>query len=79
MQLRPCRDGFNTWHFYINGYEQLREHVTDVVDETFPGSSFNCIGDNVQGDAPLMNSECGNVWGFRTALATATSLGITGT
>ncbi|SEO74283.1 glycoside hydrolase family 2 protein [Paenibacillus sp. OV219] len=54
----------NTWHFYINGYEQLREHVTDVVGKTYPGSSFNCIGGNVQGDAPLMNSECGNVWGF---------------
>lgn len=54
----------NTWHFYINGYEQVRAHVDDVVSKTYPGSPFNCIGGNVQSDAPLMNSECGNVWGI---------------
>lgn len=54
----------NTWHFYINGYEQVRSHVSEVVAKTYAGSSFNYIGDNVQGDAPLMNSECGNVWGI---------------
>jgi hypothetical protein len=54
----------NTWHFYINGYEEVRRHVSEVVEKTFPGSAFNCIGDNVQTDAPLMNSECGNVWGI---------------
>ncbi|WP_258234989.1 glycoside hydrolase family 2 protein [Paenibacillus agaridevorans] len=54
----------NTWHFYINGYKELREHLQDVVDKTFPGSPFNYIGGNVQTDAPLMNSECGNVWGI---------------
>ncbi|WP_219834057.1 glycoside hydrolase family 2 protein [Paenibacillus sp. R14(2021)] len=55
----------NSWHFYINGYENLREHVSMVVDNTYPGSSFNYTGGNVQSDAPLMNSECGNVWGFK--------------
>lgn len=54
----------NTWHFYINGYEQVRNHVQEVVDKTYPGSSFNYIGEHVQSDAPLMNSECGNVWGI---------------
>lgn len=54
----------NTWHFYINGYEQVREHVSEVVAKTYPGSAFNYIGGNVQNDAPLMNSECGNVWGI---------------
>jgi len=54
----------NTWHFYINGYDQLRVHLNEVVEQTFPGSDFNCIGGNVQSDAPLMNSECGNVWGI---------------
>ncbi|GAA4852645.1 hypothetical protein GCM10023310_34440 [Paenibacillus vulneris] len=54
----------NTWHFYLNGYETVRNHVQDVVDKTFPGSSFNYIGGNVQSDAPLMNSECGAVWGI---------------
>ncbi|WP_223298977.1 glycoside hydrolase family 2 protein [Paenibacillus darwinianus] len=54
----------NTWHFYINGYDQVRAHVSEVVEKTFPGSDFNYIGGNVQTDAPLMNSECGNVWGI---------------
>ncbi|MCC3376747.1 glycoside hydrolase family 2 protein [Cohnella sp. REN36] len=54
----------NTWHFYINGYEEVRSHVQEVVDETYPGSSKNYIGDNKQTGAPLMNSECGNVWGI---------------
>ncbi|MEK5280414.1 MULTISPECIES: glycoside hydrolase family 2 protein [Paenibacillus] len=65
----PCNydhveSDINTWHFYINGYEQLQAHMNEVVDKTFPGSEFNCIGGNVQSDAPLMNSECGNVWGI---------------
>ncbi|MFC5530314.1 glycoside hydrolase family 2 protein [Cohnella yongneupensis] len=54
----------NTWHFYINGYEQVRNHLIEVTDKTYPGSTFNYINGNKQSDAPLMNSECGNVWGF---------------
>src|SRR5690606_20563136 len=54
----------NTWHFYINGYDEVRKHISDVVEKTFPGSSLNYIGGNMQTDAPLMNSECGNVWGI---------------
>lgn len=54
----------NTWHFYINGYEQVRQHLNKIVDQTFPGSTFNYCGGNAQTDAPLMNSECGNVWGI---------------
>ncbi|MFC4811933.1 glycoside hydrolase family 2 protein [Paenibacillus sp. GCM10023250] len=65
----PCNydkveSDINTWHFYINGYEQVRAHVTEVVEKTYPGSTFNYAGGNVQSDAPLLNSECGNVWGF---------------
>ncbi len=64
----PCRydhveTDINTWHFYINGYEPVREHIRSVVENTFPGSSFNYIGNNKQSDSPLMNSECGLVWG----------------
>ncbi|WP_206110104.1 glycoside hydrolase family 2 protein [Paenibacillus albicereus] len=54
----------NTWHFYVNGYGKLREHVEHVVAGTHPGSELNYIGGNKQADAPLMNSECGNVWGI---------------
>ncbi|MGO4346426.1 glycoside hydrolase family 2 protein [Paenibacillus sp. MCAF9] len=65
----PCNydhveSDINTWHFYINGYNELRNHVTEVVDKTFVGSTFNYTAGNVQSDAPLMNSECGNVWGI---------------
>ena len=65
----PCNydhveSDLNTWHFYLNGYDTVRNHVQEVVDKTYPGSSFNYTGGNVQSDAPLMNSECGAVWGI---------------
>ena len=53
----------NTWHFYLNSYEVVRDHIREVVAKTYPGSDFNYIGENRQTDAPLMNSECGMVWG----------------
>lgn len=64
----PCRydhveTDLNTWHFYLNTYEVVRDHIRKVVDNTYPGSAFNYIGDHRQTDAPLMNSECGMVWG----------------
>ncbi|MBB6730141.1 glycoside hydrolase family 2 protein [Cohnella zeiphila] len=66
----PCNydhveSDLNTWHFYINGYEQVRSHLEEVTSKTHACSDFNYIGGNVQGDAPLMNSECGNVWGIK--------------
>jgi hypothetical protein len=51
----------NSWHFYINDYEKAREHVAKVVAETYPGSAFNYVGGNTQGDEPLLNSEYGGV------------------
>jgi hypothetical protein len=54
----------NTWHFYLNGYETVREHIQNAVDKTYPGSSWNFTDGFVQSDAPLMNSECGAVWGI---------------
>ena len=53
----------NTWHFYLNGYKIVRDHIRKVVDNAYPGSEFNFTGGNRQTDAPLMNSECGLVWG----------------
>ena len=32
--------------------------------EPYPGSTWNFIGGRKQGDQPLFNSECGNVWGY---------------
>lgn len=68
----PCHynhveSDINSWHFYINDYHRVRQHVQRVVDETFPGSSFNYVGKNDAGDnfvqttAPLMNSEYGGI------------------
>ena len=51
----------NSWHFYINDYDRAKEHITNVVAETYPGSAFNYAGDNVQSDAPLINSEYGGI------------------
>ena len=51
----------NSWHFYINDYAQAKEHIANVVEETYPGSAFNYVGGNVQSDAPLINSEYGGI------------------
>ena len=64
----PCywdhvQTDINTWHFYINTYESVRKHIQKVVKNTYEGSKFNYIGGNKQNGAPLMNSECGMVWG----------------
>ena len=51
----------NSWHFYINDYDRAKEHIANVVEETYPGSTFNYAGGNVQSDAPLINSEYGGI------------------
>ena len=54
----------NTWHAYCAGYA-WEGCVAGHCRETFVGSSANFTGGHVQDDAPMMNSECGNVWGYR--------------
>ena len=64
----PCnhdhvQTDINSWHNYCTGYNW--EYQTNMYDKgTFPGSTFNYIGGNVQTDVPMINSECGNVWGY---------------
>jgi hypothetical protein len=53
----------DSWHVYIPGYE-WKKHLDEVCSKAFPGSKWNFIGDRVQGNQPLVNSECGNVWGY---------------
>lgn len=65
----PCRKDHtvtdvNTWHFYANGYENTRKNIVDYVDGSNVGDTFNYIGEYACTDVPLMNSECGNVWGM---------------
>lgn len=53
----------NTWHDYLPGY-LWKDRLDQISRDTFPGSGWNFIGDNVQRNQPNFNSECGNVWGY---------------
>jgi len=53
----------NTWHDYLPGYG-WRERLDQIVRDTHAGSTWNFIGGRTQGNQPLFNSECGNVWGY---------------
>ncbi len=65
----------NSWHFYIDEHAEAKRHIQEVVDRTKPGSTFNYCPGEVQGTAPLINSEYGGVsagsgdrdisWSFR--------------
>ncbi len=66
----PCRrdhtkTDVNTWHFYLNGYKRLKEHLDDFCRNAYVGSSENYIHGYTMEDVPCMNSECGNVWGVK--------------
>jgi hypothetical protein len=54
----------NTWHSYLPGYK-WNNCVETFCKNTFVGSKNNYIAGFVQTGAPMMNSECGNVWGYR--------------
>ncbi|MDR3269248.1 MAG: glycoside hydrolase family 2 [Tannerella sp.] len=64
----PCiqdhvQTDLNSWHSYLPGYE-WKGLLDRVVAKTYPGSAWNYAGENRQNDAPMLNSECGNVWGY---------------
>ena len=64
----PCNNDhvetdINSWHSYLPGYA-WREHLDQVIRDTFPGSSWNFVSGRKQGNQPLLNSEFGNVWGY---------------
>ena len=52
----------NTWHFYLNGYENVKAECDRVSEKFVCGSEENYIGGNRMTDIPIMNSECGNYW-----------------
>ena len=54
----------NTWHTYRPA-RQWAAFLDHVVENTYPGSTFNYIGGNTQGNQPMFNSECGAVWGYK--------------
>lgn len=53
----------NSWHEYLPGYE-WENHMQKIDKGTFPGSSFHFEKGFTQGNQPMINSECGNVWGY---------------
>lgn len=53
----------NSWHAYLPGWE-WDEHIKNISDNTYPGSTFDYEEGFVQTDVPNINSECGNVWGY---------------
>ncbi len=53
----------NTWHSYLPA-RHWAGFLDEIVKNTFPGSTHNYIGGNVQGNQPMFNSECGAVWGY---------------
>lgn len=55
----------NTWHFYINGYMSVKEHIDTACKGAYAGSEWNYIDGNRNRCVPLINSECGMVWGVQ--------------
>ena len=53
----------NTWHFYSNGYENVKNVVHSFCEGAHVGSEKNYKSGYTMADVPCMNSECGNVWG----------------
>ncbi|HEX2977427.1 MAG TPA: glycoside hydrolase family 2 TIM barrel-domain containing protein, partial [Bacteroidales bacterium] len=53
----------NSWHSYLPGY-RWKQFLDNAEAKTFEGSTWNYIGGNKQGKEPMINSECGNVWGY---------------
>jgi hypothetical protein len=49
----------NSWHFYIDDYGRAKEHIEQVVKQTYAGSQFNYVPGFQQGAQPLINSEYG--------------------
>ncbi len=54
----------NTWHEYLPGW-RWSGHVQRLSDSTFTGSPFHFEKGWTQGTQPMLNSEFGNVWGYK--------------
>jgi hypothetical protein len=66
----PCCGGghvksdLNSWHAYLPGWK-WRETLAEAAAKSVPGSTWNYMGGRVQDEEPMLNSECGNVWGYQ--------------
>lgn len=64
----PCNNDhvvtdLNTWHGYHAG-DRYAAVVKDICGRTKPGGKWNYIGGHSQNGEPMLNSECGAVWGY---------------
>ena len=65
----PCcggghvRTDLNSWHMYLPGW-RWKETLDEAEAKTSAGSTWNYVGGRKQDGRPMMNSECGNVWGY---------------
>lgn len=53
----------NSWHSYLPGWE-WEKHLSTIDDSTRAGSPWNYEKGYTQTQAPMFNSEFGNVWGY---------------
>ena len=53
----------NSWHEYLPGWA-WEEYLSNIVKNTFEGSTDHFEKGFKQGNQPNINSECGNVWGY---------------
>jgi hypothetical protein len=51
----------NSWHFYTKDYEHARRQISEVIEKTYTGSTFNYVQGFQQASQPLINSEYGGV------------------
>ncbi len=53
----------NSFHTYLPGWE-WENYLQNVAANTYEGSRFHFEEGYCQGNQPVINSECGNVWGY---------------
>lgn len=53
-----------SWHVYLPGY-QWEQYLQQISDSSFVGSGYQYEEGYLQGKEPNINSECGNVWGYK--------------
>jgi hypothetical protein len=53
----------NSWHMYLPGWKWT-ETLDAAEAGSFTGSTWNYLGGRRQQGEPMINSECGNVWGY---------------
>jgi hypothetical protein len=51
----------NSWHFYTADYQKARRWISEVVEKTYVGSTYNYVPGFQQGRQPLIASEYGGV------------------